>query len=104
MEIKVYSGLFADFVASPDLNKTGQYNQLAELWELVPKALRKTPELVVPFADALAQINATERLLPLLGKALHSHWHPDLIERFGALPVSNPEKQFGDGREMAAQP
>jgi len=94
VEIEVYSGLFTDFVASSDLNKTEQYNQLAELWELVPKALRKTPELVAPFADALAQIEATDKLLPLLSKTLNNHWHPDLIERFGTLPIATPEKQL----------
>lgn len=94
VEIEVYAGLFTDFVASSDLNKTEQYNQLAELWELVPKGLRKTPELVAPFADALAQINATDKLLPLLSKTLNSHWHSDLIERFGTLPIAAPEKQL----------
>lgn len=94
VEIEVYSGLFTDFVAGSDLNNTEQYNQLAELWELVPKGLRKTPELVAPFADALAQIKATDKLLPLLSKTLNNQWHPDLIERFGTLPIATPEKQL----------
>ena len=94
VEIEVYSGLFTDFVASSDLNKTEQYNQLAELWELVPKALRKTPELVAPFADALAQIEATDKLLPLLSKTLNNHWHPDLIERFGTLPIATRKNSW----------
>jgi len=94
LQIKIYVALLNDFDSKPELSSIEQYDQLSELWELVPKALRKMPELIVPYADALARINATEKLLPLLSAALNSQWHQDLVERFGVLTMSNMEKQL----------
>lgn len=94
LQIKVYVALLNDIDSKPDSNKTEQYDELSELWDMVPRALRKLPELIVPYADALARISATERLLPLLSGALNNHWHPDLVERFGLLTMANGEKQL----------
>ena len=94
LQIKVYVALLNDIDSKPDSNKTEQYDELGELWDMVPRALRKLPELIVPYADALARIKATERLLPLLSGALNNHWHSDLVERFGLLTMANGEKQL----------
>ena len=94
LQINIYVALLNDFDSKPELSSIEQYDQLSELWELVPKALRKMPELIVPYADALARINATEKLLPLLSAALNSQWHQDLVERFGVLTMANMEKQL----------
>ena len=94
LQINIYVALLNDFDSKPELSSIEQYDQLSELWELVPKALRKMPELIAPYADALARINATEKLLPLLSSALNSQWHEDLVERFGVLTMSNMEKQL----------
>ena len=94
LQINIYVALLNDCDNKPELSEVEQYDQLSELWELVPKALRKMPELIAPYADALARINATEKLLPLLSAALNSQWHQDLVERFGLLTMSNMEKQL----------
>lgn len=94
LETEVYSQLIAGFVADPELNQFEQQNQLAELWELLPRPLRKRPEIVARYADALARVNAREKLQPLLSKALNHTWHPDLVERFGLLETVTPEKQL----------
>jgi HemY protein len=94
LQIKIYVALLNDCDGKPELSAVEQYDQLSELWESMPKALRKMPELIAPYADALARINATEKLLPLLSSALNSQWHEDLVERFGVLTMSNMEKQL----------
>ena len=94
LQINIYVALLNDCDNKPELSQVEQYDQLSELWELVPKALRKMPELIAPYADALARINATEKLLPLLSTALNSQWHQDLVQRFGLLTMANTEKQL----------
>jgi HemY protein len=94
LQINIYVALLNDCDNKPELSEVEQYDQLSELWGLVPKALRKMPELIAPYADALARINATEKLLPLLSTALNSQWHQDLVQRFGLLTMANTEKQF----------
>lgn len=102
LQIKVYVALLNDIDSKPDSNKTEQYDELSELWDMVPRALRKLPELIVPYADALARIKATEKLLPLLSGALNNHWHPDLVERFGLLTMANGEKQLATAEKWLA--
>lgn len=94
LEADVYSHLIGDFVADPELNQYEQQNQLVELWELLPRSLRKMPELVAQYADALAKVDAKDKLQPLLTKALSHNWHPELVERFGLLETAAPEKQL----------
>ena len=94
LELDIYLGLISAFKPIPEQSQAEQLNQLGEIWELAPKALRKNAEMVAFYADALGQINATEKLQPLLTKALNNSWHPALVERFGALAMANPEKQL----------
>ncbi|MGB1868491.1 MAG: heme biosynthesis HemY N-terminal domain-containing protein [Porticoccaceae bacterium] len=94
LELDIYGSLLHEFVADPEFTEQEQQTQLAELWELLPKQLRKEPEIIVQYADALVRVNATDRLQTLLSKALNNHWHRDLIDRFGSLATSKPEKQL----------
>jgi len=94
LELDIYSSLLHEFVADPEFTEQEQQTQLAELWELLPKQLRKEPEIIAQYADALVRVNATDRLQTLLSKALNNHWHRDLIDRFGSVATSKPEKQL----------
>jgi HemY protein len=94
LELDVYSSLLEEFVADPEFTEQEQQSQLAELWEMLPKSLRKESEIIVQYADALVRVNAKDRLQPLLTKALNNDWHPDLIDRFGEVQTSKPEKQL----------
>jgi len=94
LELDIYSSLLHEFVADPEFTEQEQQTQLAELWELLPKQLRKEPEIIAQYADALVRVNATDRLQTLLSKALNNHWHEDLIDRFGSVATSKPEKQL----------
>ena len=94
LELDIYSSLLHEFVADPEFTEQEQQTQLTELWELLPKQLRKEPEIIAQYADALVRVNATDRLQTLLSKALNNHWHEDLIDRFGSVATSKPEKQL----------
>ncbi|MDG1310896.1 MAG: heme biosynthesis HemY N-terminal domain-containing protein [Porticoccaceae bacterium] len=99
LELDIYTSLLAEFVADPEFTEQEQQGQLAELWEMLPQPLRKVPEVIVQYADALAAVNGTDKLQPLLTKALNNEWHPDLIDRFGGLQTSKPEKQLSIGEK-----
>ena len=60
----------------------------------MPKPLRKLPELICAYGDALQAVNAGNKLQPLLTKALNNSWHADLVERFGELQGESPQKQL----------
>lgn len=94
LELDIYSSLLHEFVADPEFTEQEQQTQLTELWELLPKQLRKEREIIAQYADALVRVNATDRLQTLLAKALNNHWHGDLIDRFGSVTTSKPEKQL----------
>ena len=99
LELDIYTSLLAEFVADPEFTEQEQQAQLAELWELLPKSLRKVPEVIVHYADALTMVNGMDKLQPLLTKALNSHWHSDLVDRFGVLQAPKPEKQLATGEK-----
>lgn len=99
LELDIYTSLLAEFVADPEFTEQEQQAQLAELWELLPKPLRKVPEIIVHYADALTMVNGIDKLQPLLTKALNSHWHSDLVDRFGVLQAPKPEKQLATGEK-----
>jgi HemY protein len=94
LEMEVYSNLVAAFIADPELSELAQQAQLQGLWDRVPKGLRKAPEIICAYADALGQVNETGIVQPLLIKALNNEWHPELVERFGLLAGAAPEKQL----------
>ena len=89
-----YCSLLLEFTPDSELTEPEQQSQLADLWTLVPKPLRKLPELICAYGDALQTVNAGNKLQPLLTKALNSSWHADLVERFGELQGESPQKQL----------
>tara|TARA_B110000091_G_scaffold83777_1_gene92162 strand:- start:59 stop:1267 length:1209 start_codon:yes stop_codon:yes gene_type:complete len=94
LEIDTYCSLLLEFTPDSELTEPEQQSQLADLWTLVPKPLRKLPELICAYGDALQTVNAGNKLQPLLTKALNSSWHADLVERFGELQGESPQKQL----------
>jgi len=99
LELDIYSNLLEEFVADPEFTEQEQQGQLAELWEMLPKSLRKESEIIAQYADALIKVNAKDKLQPLLTKALSNDWHPGLIDRFGTAQTSKPKKQLATGEK-----
>jgi HemY protein len=102
LELDIYGSLLEEFVADPEFTEQEQQAQLAELWELLPKPLRKEAEIIAHYADALVKVNAADKLQTLLSKAINNHWHPELVDRFGAVPASKPEKQLAIAEKWLA--
>ncbi len=94
LEQDVYANLLCDFIPNPEFTLQEQKDQAGELWELIPRRLHNDAELICSYFDALQQVNDTDRVQLLLVKTINKRWHPELVERFGQLETSAPEKQL----------
>ena len=94
LERTVYCNLLLDFMPDPEFAELEQQQQLSESWDAVPRRLRKEPDIIAAYAEALAKVNASEELEPLLVKTLNQHWHADLLHQYGRLYSRHPEKQL----------
>ena len=94
LEQDVYANLLSDFIPNPEFTLQEQKDQAGDLWELIPRRLRNNAELICGYFDALQQVNDTDRVQLLLVKTINKRWHPELVERFGQLETSAPEKQL----------
>lgn len=94
LEQDVYANLLSDFIPNPEFTLQEQKDQAGELWELIPRRLHNDAELICGYFDALQQVNDTDRVQLLLVKTINKRWHPELVERFGQLETSAPEKQL----------
>ena len=94
LEQDVYANLLSNFTPNPDFTLQEKKDQAGDLWELIPKRLRNDAELICGYFDALQQVNDTDRVQLLMVKTINKHWHPELVERFGQLETSAPEKQL----------
>ena len=63
-------------------------------WESLPKAMRKTPQLLASFASILLKLEEYERLEPLLRQVLNKHWSQELVEAYGQTRFSRPSDQL----------
>jgi|TARA_B110000438_G_scaffold303659_1_gene366299 HemY protein len=94
LEQDVYANLLSDFIPNPEFTLQEQKDQAGDLWELIPRRLHNDAELICGYFDALQQVNDTDRVQLLLVKTINKRWHPELVERFGQLETSAPEKQL----------
>ena len=94
LEQDVYANLLCDFIPNPEFTLQEQKDQAGDLWELIPRRLHNDAELICGYFDALQQVNDTDRVQLLLVKTINKRWHPELVERFGQLETSAPEKQL----------
>ena len=94
LEQDVHANLLSDFIPNPEFTLQEQKDQAGDLWELIPRRLHNDAELICGYFDALQQVNDTDRVQLLLVKTINKRWHPELVERFGQLETSAPEKQL----------
>ncbi len=80
------------------LDEADNVNALAARWEVLPKALRATPEAVARYARRAVALNWNDTALHSIEQALDNHWDDGLILLYGELPVDKL-----DSRRASAQ-
>lgn len=67
---------------------------LEATWLKVPKTLKKNPLILAVYCRLMIYLGQTDEVEPVLLHALKTHWDAELVELFGLLPSSAPEKQL----------
>ena len=70
-------------------------------WEHVSKELRQDPEMVKCYAAYLIELNEHDRAEKLLREVIRKRWHDGLVELYGILEPSQPEKTLAEAEVWA---
>ena len=65
-----------------------------EVWQNLPKELRRDPELIVARARRLADTGETAAAERAVRKALERNWHSGLVECYGRIPSPDLSRQM----------
>lgn len=80
-----------------EILKTNQAKTLAdlkELWDNVPRSMKKQPDVVVAYVNQLARFNDHQEMAEQIRKILKTHWQPELVKLYGTLPFANLDRQL----------
>lgn len=97
LQISCYCGLLANL--DKNLPTAIKAKKLDAIWSDIPRAFRQIPEIVAVYIDGLAAVDAPEKALNLLTKALKSNWHQCLVEAYGRLDIKDSTKQLALGEQ-----
>ncbi len=92
LELDVYVNLVATFVVNPELGIGPQRDQVADLWQMIPRRLQQDSEIICAYFDLLQKVNDAERLIDLLCKSIDKQWNRELVARLGCVQSKTPEK------------
>jgi HemY protein len=67
---------------------------LEQAWNGLSKAQREDPELALLYIDGLIGFGSEDEAERVLRARLQKDWQPSLVQRYGALKPSEPEKAF----------
>jgi len=88
-QLKAYSGL---------MHQAGQASDkeaLENLWQRIPKKLRKELYLLETYTREKIKFEDTENCEPLLRKALKEKWDRQILRLYGLVKGKDPSKQLG---------
>ncbi len=69
-------------------------DRLQRYWEMMPKAYRQQPDLILDYASQLKVLGAEEAAERQLREYLKKSWHPQLIRLYGQIQGADPEQQL----------
>jgi HemY protein len=66
----------------------------ADIWQSLPKELRRSADVVAAYAGALKQSGAADEAETVLRSALRDTWSDDLVDLYGQVAGSDPGRQL----------
>ncbi len=90
LQTDCYTGLLAD---------KKNLGAIEEIWSAIPRTVRRTPNILLAYAEALVLSGKSEKALTVLAKGLKNQWQGSLVERFGKLQLENSTKQLAMGEQ-----
>ena len=91
LEFDVYQNLLSEFQADPDLTLQEQKEQVADLWDIIPKRLKTDSHLSCFYFDLLVSVNDCEKMIPIMIKNVNNSWSDELVLRLGETGIPKPE-------------
>jgi HemY protein len=73
---------------------TKSNEEIHQLWNDMPRAMRKNPDVVCEYVKQLSHFPETKESEELIRKTLKHHWQPELVKQYGHLPLTNLNKQL----------
>lgn len=77
-------------LATQMLAQSEDVNQLATHWEVLPKTLRLTPEVITAYAQRAAALEWSDTAVRALEQALDSQWDDGLVPLYAQLSAASP--------------
>lgn len=68
--------------------------QVEEIWQAVPKELKRSADVVVAYVSALSAAGLEEQAEAVLRSALQQNWSADLLDLFGQVTGTDPQRQL----------
>jgi HemY protein len=81
-------------VARMEGDRDARVAALEQVWERMPKTLKREPELVEAFARELLGLKADDTAEGVLRHSLRRDWHESLVALYGRIPASDAQKQL----------
>lgn len=75
-------------------NPAKNVEELHQVWNEMPRAMRKNPAVVCEYVKQLARFSDTKEMEELMRKTLKNHWQPELVNLYGSLPFTNLNRQL----------
>ena len=99
LEIEVYANQLAVLAerynkASKDKESKDKQQQIDQLWQSMPTAVKRSNELVAAYSDHLQARGDGQQAEKLLHNALNSHWDDRLVRRYGLLVGGDTNTQM----------
>ncbi len=88
LTVECYQGIFKQ------LKPESSMENINMLWKKIPRTFRQNPGLIKQYVKKLMTFGEDDRAEIILRESLKHHWEPMLVDLYGKLISSRPERQF----------
>ncbi len=80
--------------AVAQLGKCTDLEQLKSIWQSLPRAMKKSAEIVLAFAETATRLGAAGQSESILRASLRQHWDPALLIPYGTPGLDNASQRL----------
>lgn len=81
-------------VARTEVDRDARVDAVEQVWERMPKAVKREPELIEAFVRELLELKADDTAEGVLRTSLRRSWHESLVGLYGRIMANDPQKQL----------
>ncbi len=99
LEHTTYRGLLNDYIAKSHRQNITMDDELIDAWKRAPVQVKKDPDMVALYVDALLAYDKGFQAESVLCSALNKQWHDDLVVKYGYVQGRDLKKQLLSGEK-----